>query len=113
MKLSEIKSKLDLVSRCGEDYLEQEITGGYCGDLLSDVMANSKQGNVWITIQVHLNIVAVATLKELTAIILVNGRKPNEDTLKKAIEENIPILTSKLSAFELSGKLYALGIGNI
>jgi serine kinase of HPr protein (carbohydrate metabolism regulator) len=57
---------------------------------------------------VHPNIIAVATLKELSGIILVNGRLPEEETLKKAEEENIPLLTSKLSAFQVAGKLYQL-----
>lgn len=111
MKLEELVKIFALNVKSGEENLGKEITGGYCGDLLSDVMANSKAGNIWITMQVHLNIVAVASLKEHSAIILVNNREPNEDTLKKAIDEKIPMLTSGLTAFELAGKLYALGIG--
>lgn len=111
MKLDELVKTLAVKIHSGKENLSKEITGGYCGDLLSDVMANSQAGNVWITMQVHLNIVAVASLKEHSAIILVNNREPNEDTLKKAIEEKISILTSELTAFELAGKLYELGIG--
>lgn len=111
MKLEELVKIFAVKIHSGKENLTKEITGGYCGDLLSDVMANSKAGNVWITMQVHLNIVAVASLKEHAAIILVNNREPNEDTLKKAIEEKISILTSELTAFELAGKLYDLGIG--
>ena len=61
--------------------------------------------------QVHVNIVAVAVLKELAAIIIVNGRRPAEDTVRKAIEEQVPILSSTLPAFEVIGKLYFLGAG--
>lgn len=111
MNLEELIKILALKVKSGGENLAKEITGGYCGDLLSDVMANSKAGSIWITMQVHLNIVAIASLKEHAAIILVNNREPNEDTLKKAIEEKISILTSELTAFELAGKLYALGIG--
>jgi predicted transcriptional regulator len=78
---------------------------------LSNVIAYSKKGDVWLTIQVHSNIVAVAVLKELAAIIIVQGREPADDTIQKAKEESIPILISKLSTFELVGKLYELGIG--
>jgi serine kinase of HPr protein (carbohydrate metabolism regulator) len=111
MKLKELKEKLNLSVRCAEDKLDQEITGGYVSDLLSDVIANVQKGDVWVTMQVHVNIVAVAVLKEIAAIVLVQGREPNEDTLKKAKEENIPILVSKLPAFQLVGKLYESGIG--
>lgn len=109
MIVGELVHKLGLEACCGAGSLGQEVTGGYCGDLLSDVMANSKAGNVWITMQVHVNIVAVAVLKELSAIILVNGKQPAEDTVKRARKENVPILLSKHSAYEVAGKLYFLG----
>ncbi|MCX8009757.1 MAG: serine kinase, partial [Ignavibacteria bacterium] len=69
MNLRELIQALELSPRCDEKFLDREVLGGYCGDLLSDVMANCKAGFVWITMQVHLNIVAVATLKEISAII--------------------------------------------
>lgn len=112
MTVQELTEKLGLAVCCGADLSRRSITGGYAGDLLSDVMANSKAGDVWITMQVHVNIIAVAVLKELAAIILVNGRKPAEDTLKKAKEEKIPVLLSHLSAYEIAGKLYFLGVGS-
>lgn len=111
MTLRDIVNELGFTVCCAEEKLREKATGGYTGDLLSDVIANSKTGDVWITMQVHANIVAVAVLKELSAIVLVNGREPSEDTLKRATEEKIPILVSKLSAFETAGKLYDLGIG--
>jgi len=113
MTVNDIVKELDLSVCCGESKLGLEVTGGYASDLLSNVIANSKAGNVWVTMQAHVNIVAVAVLKELAAIILFNGRAPAEDTLRKAIDEQVTILVSKLSAFETVGKLYALGIGNV
>jgi serine kinase of HPr protein (carbohydrate metabolism regulator) len=110
MKIREVVDKLGLKVHCGAEQLDREVTGGYASDLLSDVIANSKQGNVWITMQVHVNIVAVAVLKELAAIIIVQGRAPAEETVRKAREEHVAILTSSLSAFETSGRLHALGI---
>lgn len=110
MKLREIVEKLNLEVRAGRDRLDNEITGGYASDLLSDVLANSKEGNIWITLQIHQNIVAVASAKELSGIIIVNGREPEEETIKKANSENIPIVISKLPAFELIGRLYMLNI---
>jgi predicted membrane-bound dolichyl-phosphate-mannose-protein mannosyltransferase len=82
-------------------------------DLLSDVMANSKEGDVWITLQVHPNIIAVATLKDLAGIIIVQGRKPEKETIEKAQSENIPILVSDLQAFEIAGRLYQMGISGM
>jgi len=110
MRLKEIVEKLGLTVIVGQDKLENEVTGGYASDLLSDVIANSKEGNLWITLQTHQNIIAVATLKELSGIVIVNNREPDEETVKKAEQEKIPLLTSKLTTFELAGKLYELGV---
>ena len=108
MKIKEIIDKLDLKALAGQENLDAEITGGYTSDLLSDVIANSKEGNLWITLQIHQNIIAVARLKDLAGIIVVNNREPDEETLKKANAENVPVLCSQEMAFEISGKLYEL-----
>jgi len=110
MKLNEIIQKLNLVVKNSDCDLDVDVTSGYCSDLLSDVMGNASDGALWITLQIHQNIVAVAVLKSLSGIILVNNREPNEDTLKKAEQEKMPILISSLSAFQLAGRLYELGI---
>jgi len=86
------------------------ISGGYTSDLLSDVMANAKKDNVWITMQTHLNITAVASLKEIAAIIIVMNREISKETLDKANEEKITILATSLSSFQISGKIYEYGI---
>ena len=108
MKIIEIAQKLNLEVKSGRGSLDREVTGGYTGDLLSDVMANSKEGYIWVTRQVHQNIVAVASLKEHAGIILINSCQPTTETLEKADAEKIPILVSDLPAFELSGKIYNL-----
>jgi len=113
VKVEEIAKRLELSAATGEKGLDREADAGYCGDLLSDVMANSKKGALWLTIQSHQNIVAVAVLRELAAIILVNGRVPDEETKTKAEAEGIPILLSPLPAYELAGKLCEIGIGRI
>ena len=110
MKLQEVVNSLSLEIKTEGVDLDREVTGGYVSDLLSDVMGNAKDGEIWITLQLHLNIVAIASLKGLSAILLVNNRVPDIDTLQKAVAEKIPILTSPLSAFELAGRLYALGV---
>ncbi len=89
------------------------MKGGYVSDLLSDVMAQSKEGDIWVTLQAHPNIIAVASLKELAGIVIVQGRKPEEETLKKAQNEEIPILVSDLQAFEIVGRLYQMGISGM
>jgi hypothetical protein len=108
MKLKEIVERLQLQVLAGPDRLDTEATGGYTSDLLSDVMANSKAGNLWITLQTHQNIIAVAKLKDLAGIIIVNNRKPDEDTLKKAGEESVPLLCTGETAYQITGKLYNL-----
>jgi hypothetical protein len=110
MKISDIISKLNLHVKSGSTLLAREITGGYVSDMLSDVIAHARRGNIWITLQTHLNIIPVASMKEIAGIIIVNSRHPDEDTLKKAEEEEIPLLGSDLTAFEIVGKLYQLGI---
>ena len=108
MKAKEIIEKLQLNALSGQKNLDVDVTGGYTSDLLSDVIANSKEGHLWITLQTHQNTIAVAKLKDLAGIILVNNSEPDEVTLKKAEEENVLILSTSDMAFEVSGKLYDL-----
>lgn len=86
--------------------LEREITGGYTSDLLSDVMGNAESGMVWITIQTHKNVVAVASLKDFTAVVLANGSTLAPEVFKAAFKEGVTVLSSEMSAFELSGRIY-------
>ena len=106
--LKDIIQKLNLKVVSGD--IDREVSGGYSSDLLSDVIANAQKDNIWITLQTHINIIAVANLQELAGIILVNGRQPEESTLKKAEQENIPLLLTELSTYDIVGKLYELGI---
>jgi hypothetical protein len=108
MDIETLVEKLNLKVRCAEGFLKKTVSGGYTGDLLSDVMAKSHEGDIWITRQVHQNIVAVASLKDHAGIILVNSCEPAQDTLEKATQENIPIMVSEMSAFELTGKIFHL-----
>ena len=110
MTLREVVEKLGMKPVSALSRLSQEFTSGYVSDLLSDVMANAKAGDVWVTLQIHQNIVAVAALKELAAIIVIGGRRPEKQTLAKAEEEKIPILLTELPAFEVVGRLYQMGI---
>jgi serine kinase of HPr protein (carbohydrate metabolism regulator) len=108
MKLQDIISELELKILSSQEYLDRKVSGAYCSDLLSDVMGNADEGQIWITLQTHKNIMAVAALKELAAIILVKGLIPEKDVLALSEKENIPVLSTTLPAFEIAGKLYQL-----
>lgn len=108
MKLKEIVEKLQLQVLVGQERLDTEVTGGYTSDLLSDVIANSKENNLWVTLQTHENIVAVAKLKDLAGIIIINNRKPDEATLQRAKDENVTLLASGETAFKVTGIIYDL-----
>ena len=110
MNLTEIVKKLELTVKTGASFLDKEISRGYVSDLMSDVMANASEGDLWVTLQIHQNIVAVAIMKSLGGIVLINGREPEEGTVQKAEAEGLPILLSDMPAFELVGRLFALGI---
>ncbi len=108
MKITDIVEALDLKVVSGQGGLRNNITGGYVSDLLSDVIGNAGEGSVWITLQSHHNIIAVASLKELSAIIIVKGGLPEEETVKKSNEENIPLLSTDKDTFTIAGQLFAL-----
>ena len=110
VNVAEAAKKIDGTLVAANSAAEREIQGGYASDLLSDVMGNSREGDVWITLQKHVNVVAVAHLNGLAAIVLVNGREPELDTLAKAEEMGIPIISTPLQAFDVIGTLYSLGI---
>ena len=80
MNLAELVERLSLKVYSGGEALTRAVGGGYAGDLLSDVIANGKKDQVWVTIQVHPNIVAVADLKELAAIDIANVQETADET---------------------------------
>ena len=108
MKVSDLKEKLGLTLVAGVD--SGEVSGCYIGDLMSLAMARLEEGNVWITIQTNLNVVAVAALKEAGCVILADGAEPDADAKAKADAEEIPILISEKSAYTLAKELGALSI---
>ncbi len=110
MNLAELVERLDLRIYSGREELARAVGGGYAGDLLSDVIANGRKDHVWVTIQIHPNVIAVAVLKELAAIVLANGREPAAETVAQAQKKRVPILGTKLPAFEFAGRLHGLGV---
>ncbi|NHB69777.1 DRTGG domain-containing protein [Perlabentimonas gracilis] len=106
MKVAEIVKSLNLKVYSGESGLLNNIDGGYVSDLLSDVMGHADAGNVWVTLQNHKNVMAIASLKEVAAIILVKGIKPEDDTAEQSNQEGIPILGTDMETYEIVGRLY-------
>ncbi len=109
LKVKKIIDELDLEILVEGD-LTRKIEGGYCCDLLSNVMARAEKNDIWLTLQGHQNIVAVASLTDVSAILVVEDFDVEAKTIEKAKSEEINILRSSLSAYQLAGKLFELGI---
>lgn len=105
----------DLIDKLGltplSTFEHREVSGVFVSDMLSDVMAGAKSGNLWLTIQTHKSIVPAANLVDVAAIVITGGKEVPADTKNLASKYNIAILLSKLPTFELVGKLYGLGLG--
>jgi hypothetical protein len=106
--INDIINGLELEVICGEDRLSAPVEGAYASDLLSDVMGRARAGSVWITLQTHQNIIAVASLRELPAILIVNNGQLHEDTIMAAVREGIVLLRSVGDSFQVCGRLYQL-----
>ena len=111
MTLQEIIQKLNLtVLTTPKDFAAIKPGGGYTSDLLSCVMAGAKSGNLWITLQAHINIVAVASLTDCCAIIITEGATPEPDVVEKANSQGVTLLGTPETSFQMVGKLWDLGI---
>lgn len=108
MKIHELAESLNLELISGAKGLNREVTGAYVSDLLSDVMGHAGEGEIWITLQTHRNVIAIASLKDLSGVILVKNNMPDADSIEASDKENIPLFSSKYSTFELSGLIYNL-----
>jgi len=113
MNLQQIIDQLNLnVLTEPGDFASITPTGGYSSDLLSCVMAGAKKGYLWITLQAHLNIVAVAALNEVAAIIITENAQPDAASVIKANQQGITLLSTTESTYEINGKLWEMGIRN-
>ncbi len=111
MTLQEIVDNLDLTLLTDKkDFSRVTPASGYTSDLLSCVMAGAQHGGIWVTLQAHANIVAVGALLELSAIIITEGAMPDEDTIAKANEEGMTLLSTSRPTFHVVGKLWELGL---
>ena len=112
MNVAELAQILDAkVLNPGVD-LNREVESGYFCDLLSWVMAKGAPGCAWITVMNHMNVIAVATLLDMACVILPENIAIEQATLDKATEEEIPVLGSGKTSYELAGLLYAQGVPN-
>ena len=110
MKVCELMEVLAAKNLSEGANLDAEITCGYACDLLSWVLAHGKQGMAWMTVQTHVNVVAVGVLMEMACVILAEGTLPEEASLKKAQEEGMPILACDKTAYEICGLMAKAGI---
>lgn len=111
MKLQEIITKLNLtVFTTPKDFTSVISRGGYTSDLLSCVMAGAQPENIWVTLQAHMNVVAVAALREVSAVIITENAQPEADVIAKANEQGVTLLGASEPSYEVAGKLWELGI---
>ncbi len=112
MNVREIAESLDLEVLTPEVELspKTDVESAYVTDLLSDVLGHAPRGGLLITIQIHMNVIAVALHAELSGVIFASGRRPDEAVRRKAIEEGIPLFVTDRSAFDIAGRLYELGL---
>jgi predicted transcriptional regulator len=110
VNVSDIVSSLGLEIAGGAQGLDREILGGYAADMLSCVMAGAKTGQVWVTLQAHPNVVAVADLLSLACIVISEGTHPDQLTIDRANERGVPILVSPDTTFTIVGELVAQGV---
>ncbi len=108
MKIKNIVNKLGLEILTKRINLEKEVADAYACDLLSNVLSKAREETAWLTVQTHLNIVGVASIKRVPIIIITEGNSVPEETVRKAEENKILIARAKEDTFELSGKLYNL-----
>ena len=111
MTLADIIAKLDLTILTIPNNLEA-ITpdGGYVSDLLSCVVAGAQPGNIWVTLQAHMNVVAVAALREVSAVIITENAQPDADVIEKASQQGVILLSTKEPSYQVVGKLWELGV---
>ena len=111
MKLDKIVKDLDLkVLTSPVDTSTVDVESGYCSDLLSCVMTGAEPNSVWVTLMAHGNIVAVAALLDISAVIITEDAQPEEETLKLATEKGVTLLSSNHDNFHIVGKLWELGL---
>ncbi|MBE5792714.1 MAG: AraC family transcriptional regulator [Clostridiales bacterium] len=111
MNISALSEKIEATILTMQADTQRVVSSGYTCDLLSWVMAHGREGMAWITVQTHMNVIAVATLHDMACVIIPEGIKVENDVIEKADEEGICVLASPLTAYEISGRMHDSGIG--
>lgn len=107
MTVQALMEALNLQCQAGEKGLLREVKGVYMGDVLSLAMAHAKEGEIWLTTQGHVNTIAVATLIQLPAILLVQDAKGQEEMKEAADREGIAVLVTQKRSYEMAKLLMA------
>ncbi|HPD55967.1 MAG TPA: DRTGG domain-containing protein [Smithellaceae bacterium] len=110
MKLREVKELLNADVIAGEEKLDMEVKTAFGADLMSDVLAFAKAGSMLLTGLTNTQVVRIANVLDIAAIIIVRGKKLPAETVELAKELHIPVLSTKFILFETAGRLYAQGI---
>lgn len=108
--LDRIAEELQLEVISCEGLLRRPVVGGYASDLLSCVMARAKHNFLWVTLQSHVNVVAVASLLGLAGVIITEGNKPDQDTVARAEKEDVVLMLTPSTTFSVVGRLASLGV---
>lgn len=108
MHLTQLVDKLEL--QCLTPVRDREVSGCYASDLLNDVFTNGRDGTLWITVQTHRYVAAVATLLDFAAVVLTGGRQPEPELLELAQQEGVCLLATPMCAFEVAGRLFVAGV---
>jgi len=108
MKLKDLADKLELKS--ATKAFDKDVTGVYISDMVSDVIANAKAGDLLVTVQIHGNVIAAANLVDICGIVVTQGKAPAEDVVAMAEKAEIPIFTTGLTRWQVATRLYEAGI---
>jgi len=104
----------DLIAAVNAEVLterkERDITGCYISDMLSDVLACAQPGVLWLTIQAHRNVVSCAATKDIGAVLITCRRKPAPEIVAEAGENDVILLSTPLTTYEVAGKLWEAGL---
>jgi predicted transcriptional regulator len=110
MRFTELLDRLNARVLSGNEHLDNDISQGIISDILSDVMVRGRKGSVWVTNHINVNVIAIAFFKGLSGVILPNDLELDQEASAKAIEKQIPVLSTSYSAFDVVGLLYEMGL---
>jgi hypothetical protein len=110
ISLRDVIEKLKVEPLTSKQFLDRQVNGGYASDLVSWVMKAAKRDMIWVTLQSHLNVVPVASILGLTAVIITEGIRPDQETLSKAENEGVVLMTTRKTTFTVVGELTSMGV---